>query len=223
MAAFCFVARVFDGKLIMYKKCSKCKEDKTFENFSRKSSNVSGLKATCKTCDGEYYVKNKESILEQKKQYYLQNQDILILGKRQYRKENSEKIKERDKLRYIKNRNRILEYKKIYHLINKESKSKRKYNILYCARNRHILRAIHAKRRARKLSATPGWLTSDDINSIKELYLIAQMFKLYTGQEYHVDHIVPLQGQNVCGLHVPWNLQILTAEENLRKSNKFTT
>lgn len=143
------------------------------------------------------------------------------MQKRKYRKENSAKIEEKEKLRYLKNRDKILESKRIYHLKNRDSR--RKYNTLYCKRNRHILTALNAKRRATKLNATPKWLTTEDIDAIKDFYVVAQMFKLYTGQEYHVDHIIPLQGKNVCGLHVPWNLQVLSATDNLRKSNNLVT
>ena len=87
--------------------------------------------------------------------------------------------------------------------------------------NRSKSNAYCAFRRALKKNATPMWLTDEDKQSIHELFVICSMFKIYTGQEYHVDHIVPLAGENVCGLHVPWNLQILTAKENISKKNKF--
>ena len=66
-------------------------------------------------------------------------------------------------------------------------------------------------RRARKLRATPKWA---NLAIIKEFYRNRP-------EGYHVDHVVPLQGDKVCGLHTIENLQYLTASENLRKGNKF--
>ena len=77
------------------------------------------------------------------------------------------------------------------------------------------------KREERLKEATPTWLTDLMLSEIKQLYKQRQELSESTGIEYHVDHIVPIQGENVCGLHVPWNLQIITAEENLKKSNKY--
>ncbi len=74
--------------------------------------------------------------------------------------------------------------------------------------------ANEAKRRARKVNATPKWLTKEQITQMIEFYKQCP-------EGYEVDHIIPLRGKNVVGLHVPWNLQYLTIKENRQKSNKF--
>lgn len=74
-------------------------------------------------------------------------------------------------------------------------------------------RANRNKRKGRVKQATPRWV---DRAALKEIYLKAQAEKKV------VDHIIPIHHNSVCGLHVPWNLQLLSNTENCSKSNKFS-
>ena len=76
-------------------------------------------------------------------------------------------------------------------------------------------------RQAAKRKRTPSWLTDDDHWMMEQAYELAQLRTDMLGFEWHVDHIVPLRGKDVSGLHAPWNLQVIPAVENLSKSNKF--
>lgn len=88
----------------------------------------------------------------------------------------------------------------------------------WAQKNKFNLVARSQRRRCKKLNATPPWVNHGNILAIfKEREEKNRNERVV----YHVDHIVPLQGENVCGLHVPWNLQIITAKENQRKGNNL--
>jgi 5-methylcytosine-specific restriction endonuclease McrA len=76
-------------------------------------------------------------------------------------------------------------------------------------------------RRARSLNATPKWLSAEQLEAIVAIYRHAMDCTLVTGERYEVDHIIPITNKVVCGLHVPWNLQVLPRAINRRKSNKL--
>lgn len=77
-----------------------------------------------------------------------------------------------------------------------------------------------SRRRALKLQAQPSWLSASELDAMRFVYECARAVTKLTGVQHDVDHIVPLRGKDVCGLHVPWNLQILPESVNARKSNK---
>lgn len=78
-----------------------------------------------------------------------------------------------------------------------------------------------AKRRANKRQRIPNWLSKEDYLQIKSMYTFAKIMTACTGKLYHVDHILPLKGKTVSGLHTLYNLQILPALENIQKGNKY--
>ena len=112
--------------------------------------------------------------------------------------------KEQRRKRYLANKEYEIQKMRTYYKANKSE---------YFARN--------AIRRSIRFSASPSWLTPKDKEEMAVLYAHSQYLTETTGKAWHVDHIVPLQGKTVCGLHVPWNLQVITAAENLAKNNKF--
>jgi 5-methylcytosine-specific restriction endonuclease McrA len=96
-----------------------------------------------------------------------------------------------------------------------------KYRKTWAKNNPEMHKANIKHRRAKHKQATPKWLTQEQKTAIKRFYLDAMAATRITGTFYVVDHIIPLRGKLVSGLHVPWNLAVITREENRTKSNKL--
>lgn len=101
------------------------------------------------------------------------------------------------------------------------AEEKRRLQAEYKNRNVDVVRADTSVRKRRHREATPKWLTKAERLQMRDLYVQARKMTELTRERYVVDHIVPLRGEEVCGLHVPWNLRVITQDENLKKSNKL--
>lgn len=87
--------------------------------------------------------------------------------------------------------------------------------------NPEYYNTLNNVRKRRHRNATPPWITAEQKAAMRELYVQATHLTKITGERYVVDHIVPLINPVVCGLHVPWNLRVITQHENAKKSNKL--
>jgi len=99
--------------------------------------------------------------------------------------------------------------------------AKNQYKQKYKEANPELYRELVSLRRRRFRQATPKWLSAEQKMEIRLKYRLAIELSRATGIRHAVDHEIPLQGEDVCGLHVPWNLRVITQEENLKKSNKL--
>lgn len=185
------------------KACNKCREIKPFDAYS--SNGKIGFHPVCKLC---------RSAMERARRL-VSGDSIRMLEKAQYCR-NREAKKASIKKYYIANKERILDNEKARSLVNAEHI--RAVKAIYRKNNPQKIRELNGTRRAIERRAMPLWA---DRERIKEIYKLAHEIWATTGVEQHVDHIIPLRGKFVSGLHVPENLQVISAKDNLSKSNKY--
>lgn len=183
------------------KKCTKCGEEKPLEGFYVIGTLADGspkYSSACRPCHGR---QGRAARAAWKKR----NPEKVAAHRRKY----SKALKERDP-EGVKEMNRRA-YKAH---VAKNPEAERERLRLKSARRRKQYpwkkRAEGALERAIRRQACPAWADRD---ALREIYRTCP-------PGHHVDHIVPIRGKNVCGLHVPWNLQHLPSAENLRKGNK---
>jgi len=214
--------------------CSECGLEKPVSHFyaTRKTRK-------CKTCElaigKRRYEGNKEEKLKRCAEYRAANKSkIKAYMARRYEETKAEwlarckayqvrpEVKARDqarqRARYAANRELIQATRKAYYETNHEARERwDAYYRDYYEKHRDKFVARGAKRRAARVKATPAWA---DLKAIAKIYRLAADLTLSTGIVHAVDHIVPLRGRNVCGLHVSHNLQVITAKANRQKFNK---
>lgn len=155
---------------------------------------------TCRLCNLEKDLTEFRKVDGCKDGYNHRCKTCLLINKRKYYQDNKNKYRD-------------------YYECTKEERLK--YQKEYWSKNPSIRNKVRNDYRVSKISATIKSLTQEDHDKIKEFYEIAKWMTEVFEEPFHVDHIIPLQHELVCGLHVPWNLQILPAKENISKSNNF--
>lgn len=150
------------------------------------------------------------------RKYYQANKQKFIDKASEWKKQNPDKVKASSQRRYVKKKDHIL-------AVNKEWQSRNRDYIRQRARasyaaNPEKARALCNARRQREREATPPWV---DKNEIVAFYKMAQRLSRCTGIKHHVDHYYPLRGKTSSGLNVPYNLRVIPARINMKKSNNL--
>jgi hypothetical protein len=189
------------------KTCSECHALLPLTSFNKRNLSRDGLAYRCRPCDNaesaKWRNKNPERNVELKANAYQRHKEHYDLLNRNWVSEHKLERNAISQTYYQKNIEihmvRVRDWKR---------------------RNPWATNEIRMRYVSSKLSATPQWLTGEQIEQMRNIYRHAIDCRMVSGQKYQVDHIVPLQGENVCGLHVPWNLQVLPVDLNTKKANR---
>jgi len=152
---------------------------------------------SCVECESQYRAVNEKRISEQ-------------------REKNREKQRAWAAQHYVKHREELMRKSSDYYVANRAEACTK--NQQWRRNNRDKCNAYEGQYRAAKLNRTPAWANHFFMN---EAYALSQLRTKMTGIQWHVDHIIPLRGKLISGLHVENNLQVITATENHKKNNSF--
>jgi len=183
------------------KACTKCKIVKPYNKFSPAKKHSTGHTSRCKDC---------------------KNVDLALY----YRSEEGNKERKVAFKKYgtsVAGKNSFFKRRKKYETTPKGKLAKKKWDKKYTTtpKGRIIANIAKAKYRSNKIYAIPKGLKESDFELIRMYYQLANYMTEVTGIPHEVDHIIPLQGKNICGLHVPWNLRVITKSENCTKGNRI--
>lgn len=189
----------------MEKACNSCGEVKLLDLFPKSKKVKSGRAAVCKVCTNTAH----KARASRKPELYATTQRKCSAA---YREANKTHIDARVRQWMQDNKAK----RQAWRDVNKEqlAQSFRAWRLA----NPDKMGAKKAARRATIKRAFPLWARGLDFASI---YRLRATVTELTGIEHHVDHIVPLKGKTVCGLHVPWNLEVIPAKVNQSKKNKL--
>lgn len=200
----------------MLKRCYICKKEQPVAMFSRNRSRSDGFENRCKQCDHakgkEWYVRNKARVIERHAKWREKNALKFAEYSATWRRRHPAKVLAlREKLKpYHK------EYHKLWYAANLESK--RAKNRQWHKSNPAAHAAICARRRAAELHRRVPWA---DNEAIGRVYETARRLTLITGVPHEVDHVFPLQGKIMSGLHVETNLCVTTRVKNRSRGNRI--
>lgn len=190
------------------KLCVSCKAQKSLSEFYKRKDSPDGYRNDCKDCRKKVALKH----------YYIDHE----AGKERLRQSYEKRKATNPNLsaeQYAKNRKKDLERSKLAYQANAEDRKAKQR--LWSKTNRGTANALAKRYKLKKVNATPKWLSESQLLHIKCKYQLAAMLNIHGVEAWHVDHIVPIRGKDVCGLHVPWNLRVIPAKENMTKGNKL--
>ncbi len=181
---------------MLYRNCTKCLSYLPYSEFSARKRNKSGITSQCKSClkdtKHKWASNNRAKVKNSSKKYATDNRELKVARTALWRECNQQ---------------HVLDYAKAY-----------------IKRNLEKCLISNSRRNAAKLQAVPKLSDIDqEFNDlfILEAYSLSRLRTNLTGIKHHVDHIVPLRSDFVCGLHYYHNLRVITAKENQMKSNIY--